>query len=111
MRRGNIRASRWSGDHGLKIIVAYDIGSTVKREKFARFLMRQGLERIQRSLFIGRGSGQIVKDITRYADKIIEKDRDCVHIFMLNDNEYLMAKVIGTPWGGEEELVQAAVIV
>ncbi len=95
----------------MKIIVAYDIGNTVKREKFARFLMRHGLERIQRSLFIGRGSGQVIKDITRYAEKNIDQSRDCVHVFILNDNEYLQAKVIGTPWNRSGEIVQAAVII
>ena len=95
----------------MKIIVAYDIGDTGKREKFARFLMRKGLERIQRSLFIGRGSGQAVKDIIRYADKLINHDNDCVHIFMLNDYEYLQAKVIGSPWGSGEKIVQVATII
>ncbi len=96
----------------MKIIVAYDIGDHRNRERFARFLMRKGLERIQKSLFIGRGSGQKIKDIVRYASKIIDPSNDCVHVFMLGDNEYLQAKIIGKPWSsGGGDIVQIATII
>ncbi len=82
----------------MKIIVAYDIGDNVKREAFAGFLKRLGLERIQRSLFIGRGGGGLVKDIERMARRIIDPCRDCVHIFILSSYEQTRVRVIGTPY-------------
>lgn len=90
----------------MKIIVAYDISDNSVREVLAKFLIRNGLNRIQRSLFIGRGSGQLIKDIERYASKLIDPDKDCVHIFILNDIEYLQTKIIGKPWSESREIVQ-----
>ncbi len=95
----------------MKIIVAYDISDNGVRESIARFLMRKGLARIQRSLFVGRGSGQVVKDIIRYCEKLIDTNTDCVHIFILNDYEYLQARVIGKPWGESREIVSSIEII
>ena len=67
----------------MRVIIAYDISNNVKREAFASFLKSRGLERIQRSLFIGRTTSEIVKDIERVARRIIDQTRDCVHIFIL----------------------------
>ncbi len=82
----------------MRIIVAYDIGDNVVREAFAGYLKRIGLKRIQRSLFIGRGSTYLVKDIERMARRMINMDNDCVHIFILYSIEQTKVRVIGTPW-------------
>ncbi len=87
----------------MKIIVAYDISDNIKREAFANYLKRQGLERIQRSLFIGRGCNALVKDIERMARRIIDLERDCVHIFILYGLEQTKIKVIGRPWSEARE--------
>ncbi len=87
----------------MKIIVAYDISDNIRREAFAGFLKRQGLERIQRSLFIGRGGSSLVKDIERMARRLIDQSTDCVHIFMLSGLEQTKIKVIGRPWSEVRE--------
>jgi len=95
----------------MKIIVAYDISDNIKREAFAGFLKRMGLERIQRSLFIGRGGSSLVKDIERMARRIIDADHDCVHIFMLSAYDQTRIRIIGTPYNeAVEHGIQAIAI-
>lgn len=95
----------------MKVIVAYDIGDNGRREAFAAFLKRHGLTRIQRSLFIGHATQALIKDIERYASRIIDKEKDCVHVFMLTSYEDTRIRIIGKPWNEVRETVHTAALI
>ncbi len=91
--------------------MAYDIGDNSKREAFAGFLKKHGLTRIQRSLFIGHATTALIKDIERFASRIIDTENDCVHIFILTGYENTRTKVVGKPWNEARQSVPTATLI
>ncbi len=80
-----------------RVIVVYDISDNKKRFELANALKSYGLIRVQRSMFIGKVSSQTLKDIIRKAEKIIDKERDVVHVIPITIYAYQHMKIIGTP--------------
>ena len=80
-----------------RVLVIYDISDNGVRERFANHLKALGLNRIQRSAFIGKVSSQTLKDIERAARRIINPETDIVHIFPLSSYEYTRMRVLGKP--------------
>lgn len=81
----------------LRVLVVYDIGDNLVREEFARRLQQLGLERIQRSCFLGRGGIDLVKTVARIAERLIEVRKDVVHVFPLDEYSFKYVKCIGKP--------------
>lgn len=80
-----------------RVLVIYDISSNSDREKLASKLKSFGLERVQKSAFIGRVSSSTLKDIERVAKRFIKTCTDVVHIIPLSTYEYQRMKVLGNP--------------
>lgn len=81
----------------MRVLVVYDIGDNLVREEFARRLSQLGLERIQRSCFLGRGGLDLVKAIARVAERLVDRKRDIVHIFPLDEYSFKYMRCIGMP--------------
>ncbi|MEM1642501.1 MAG: CRISPR-associated endonuclease Cas2 [Desulfurococcaceae archaeon] len=81
----------------LRVLVVYDIGDNTIREEFARKLQQLGLERIQRSCFLGRGGLDLVKTVARVAERLIDVKKDVVHVFPLDEYSFKYAKCVGRP--------------
>lgn len=94
----------------MKLIVTYDISNDRDREEFSGHLERLGLTRIQRSVFIGRGNLQLIKDIEKLAKKYIEPSRDCVLIVPIDEYYWRRSRVLGTPFNGNRKLVGVDII-
>ena len=82
----------------MKVVVMYDISSDRARESLVAYLQKLGLTRVQRSVFVGRGNHQLVKDVERIANYYVKPDRDVVHIVLVDDGYWRRSKVVGTPY-------------
>jgi len=80
----------------MRIVVAYDISDNFTRQRIGDWLLSQGFTRIQRSVYVGRGGIAKAKDIERFVSKHIDKTRDVVHIFIIQDIEWEKKIVVGT---------------
>lgn len=94
-----------------RVLVIYDISVNGVRERFANYLKAMGLNRIQRSAFIGKVSSQTLKDIERVARRIINPKTDIVHIFPLSAYEYTHMKVLGKPLTVMEALGERVAVI
>lgn len=81
----------------MRVLVVYDIGDDLVREEFARRLQQLGLERIQRSCFLGRGGVDLVKTVARVAERLVDAKRDVVHVFPLDEYSFRYARCVGKP--------------
>ncbi|MCX8185026.1 MAG: CRISPR-associated endonuclease Cas2 [Sulfolobales archaeon] len=82
----------------MRVLVVYDISDNFIREEFARKLKQLGLERIQRSCFLGRGGVELVKTVIRAAERTVEVGRDVVHVFLLDEYSFKNMKHVGRPF-------------
>ena len=94
----------------MKVIVMYDISDDRIRELLANRLQRLGLTRVQRSVFVGWGSSQKIKDIERLASRLIDPRTDVVHIVPIDESYWRRVKVIGTPYGSRRTLRVVTVV-
>jgi CRISPR-associated protein Cas2 len=83
----------------VRILVVYDIGDNVDRQKLADDLFRMGLTRIQRSAFAGELDPQRLKDLQRIVGRYVKKEEDVIHIFTLGLRDWEKRIVIGREWG------------
>ncbi|MCS7099434.1 MAG: CRISPR-associated endonuclease Cas2 [Sulfolobales archaeon] len=88
----------------MRTLVVYDIGDNLTREEFARKLKQLGLERIQRSCFLGRGGIELAKTVVRIAERTVNARRDVVHVFLLDEYSFRSMRCVGRPlnWGRTE---------
>lgn len=81
----------------MRVLVVYDIGDNAVREGFARRLLQLGLERVQRSCFLGRGGLELAKTVLRLAERLIDRGRDVVHVFLLDEYSFRYMRYVGRP--------------
>lgn len=87
------------------IIVVYDIGDDNKRKRYADYLKSKGLQRMQRSMFMGKTSPMIIKDIYRLTPRFMDLSNDIVHIIPLTQYSFQHIKVYGKPFTELKEKV------
>jgi CRISPR-associated endonuclease Cas2 len=82
-------------------IVYYDIGSNKVRNYISRYLERKGLERIQRSVFAGRTSRDVLEEITeslRMVNSVYDNE-DSIIILPIGLETYKAMRLIGKNTG------------
>ena len=83
-----------------RVVVAYDISSNEVRQRVAEWLLARGFTRIQRSLYVARGGVALARDVARFVSRLIDPERDVVHIIVVGDHEWDRRIVVGEEWGG-----------
>jgi len=93
----------------MRLLVVYDISDNKAREELAKKLRKLGLNRIQRSCFLGVGSQEKVKHILRISEKLIDLNNDVVHVILLDEYSFRSVRYVGTPYNlrnvGDSEYV------
>lgn len=79
----------------MRIVVAYDISDNDIRQRVAQWLLSQGFTRVQRSVYVGRGGLARARDVERFVSKLVDRSRDVVHIFVVQDVEWEKRIVVG----------------
>lgn len=79
-------------------LIVYDISNDQRRKRLSDYLKTKGLSRIQRSVFIGRLTSALIKDVERVVSRIIDEETDIVHIFPLTDYSLKYMKYYGKPF-------------
>ena len=88
-----------------RVLVIYDISDDSKRLRVARTLEAWGLSRIQRSAFVGVLQRARAADLARRLRRLIDEDRDVLHILAIDGREWERAIVLGRPYNSRGGLV------
>jgi CRISPR-associated endonuclease Cas2 len=94
----------------VRLIVIYDISDDGDRERLARRLLALGLERVQRSAFVGVGGAALAKDVARAAQPFARGERDSVIVFVVPASSVRGALVVGRPMAPLEGVARYAVL-
>jgi len=77
------------------VLVAYDISNDAVRSLVARRLLAMGFSRIQRSVFVRRGSYAVARDVARLLARLVDPSSDRVHVIVVQDRDWGSRIVIG----------------
>ena len=83
--------------------IVYDIADDKLRTRVAKACKRYGLERVQKSVFLGRLEKNRFDEITEVCRDIIDEDQDSVYIFPFCQEDFRAIKVLGQ--GFDKKLV------
>ena len=75
-------------------LVVYDISDDNIRNKLAEFLKDNGLERIQKSAFIGDLTPQERRDLVRLLHYFIKDENDRIDVFVICEKDMKLHEVI-----------------
>ena len=81
----------------MRLVVIYDISDDGDRVRLARRLKHLGLQRVQRSAFLGRGGYAYAKDVVRAVSRYVNGELDSLIVFVVPDESVRRALVVGTP--------------
>lgn len=79
------------------VVVVYDISNDISRKRYADYLKSKGLQRMQRSMFLGKPPHPVIKDIVRATPRFMDMDSDIVHIIPITQYSFNHIKVYGKP--------------
>lgn len=74
--------------------VIYDISDDRTRAKFAKACKNRGLQRVQRSCFVGRIPSNRVDELAKQAEELIEED-DAVFILPQTREDFEGTRMVG----------------
>ena len=75
------------------VIVAYDISNDYKRTKAMKRLLGLGFKRLQKSVYVRKGSKGDAKDALRAVQRYLEK-RDKLFAIVVSDKEFREAFLV-----------------
>lgn len=75
--------------------VIYDISEDKPRKKLADKSIEQGLERVQKSVFLGNIDQNLVDELVVYAEEKIDLDNDSVYVFPMCQKDFKKIELIG----------------
>ncbi len=78
----------------MQTLVVYDISDDNVRNRLAEFLKDFGLERIQKSAFLGNLSPQERKDLLVLLPKFIKDREDRIDVFVICERDLKLHKTI-----------------
>ncbi len=78
----------------MQTLVVYDISDDNIRNRLAEFLKDFGLERIQKSAFLGDLSPQERKDLLLILPKFIKDEEDRIDVFVICERDLKLHRMI-----------------
>ncbi len=78
----------------MQTLVVYDISDDNIRNRLAEFLKDFGLERIQKSAFLGDLSSQERKDLLLILPKFIKDEEDRIDVFVICERDLKLHRTI-----------------
>ena len=89
------------------IVVAYDISDDRRRRVAAEKLCALGFHRVQKSVYIARGSSTLAKEVYRALLRIIDSSRDSIMVITVSSECVEKALIHGASIdiGGEGSLI------
>jgi CRISPR-associated protein Cas2 len=75
--------------------VIYDISDDKKRNRVAKLCKAKGLERVQKSAFLGRLANNRMDEFALQCEEIIDPETDSVYLFPLCSEDFRKVKTIG----------------
>ena len=75
--------------------VIYDISEDKPRKKLADKAIEQGLERVQKSVFLGNIDLNLIDELVVYAEEQIDLDNDSVYIFPMCQEDFKKIELLG----------------
>ena len=83
--------------------IIYDISADKARSKVARACLEAGLQRVQKSVFLGRINRNRLDELCLVASELINEKKDSIYVFPLCRDDFQAVKVLGQ--GFDRELV------
>lgn len=83
--------------------IIYDISEDKVRTKVSKACKRYGLERVQKSVFLGRLNSNRLDELAEKCNSLIDEDVDSVYLFPFCQDDFRRVKVLGQ--GFDRELV------
>lgn len=87
----------------MHVIIAYDIG--IERLHRVYLIMKQYLNWIQNSAFEGDLSLGQIEELRLKVAEVIDKERDCVIVFLISNPEWIDRKVWGKEKGSTNQII------
>ncbi|MFW6414083.1 MAG: CRISPR-associated endonuclease Cas2 [Verrucomicrobiota bacterium] len=87
------------------IWVIYDITEDRDRTKIAKRCIEYGLQRVQKSVFLGDMPPHCADEIAEFSKELIDQDTDAVFILPCCEEDFSKRRVVGKK-DFDEELVQ-----
>ena len=75
--------------------VIYDISKDKPRKRLADKAIEQGLERVQKSVFLGNIDQNLIDELVIYAEEQINVDNDSVYVFPMCQEDFDKIQLIG----------------
>ena len=75
--------------------VIYDISKDKPRKRLADKAIEQGLERVQKSVFLGNIDQNLIDELVIYAEEQINVDNDSVYVFPMCQEDFKKIELIG----------------
>ncbi len=75
--------------------VVYDIGSDKIRTRLAKICKKKGLERVQKSVFLGTLNRTEIEEVALIFKETIEQSEDSVYIFPMCRDDFGKTRLIG----------------
>jgi len=88
----------------LLVWVIYDVSEDKIRGKVASLCKRQGLYRVQKSVFLGKIEPNRLDELLLASEQLIDGNTDSVYVFPLCRSDFGRVKIIGQ--GFDKRLVQ-----
>ena len=90
------------------IWVIYDISDDRVRNKIAKECKKYGLERVQKSVFLGKLQANRFDELAEICLDLINEDEDSVYLFPFCQDDFRRIKVLGQ--GFDRELVNEEIL-
>lgn len=75
--------------------VIYDISKDKPRKRLADKAIEQGLERVQKSVFLGNIDQNLIDELVIYAEEQINVNNDSVYVFPMCQEDFKKIELIG----------------
>lgn len=66
----------------------YDISSTKTRNKIVKIVLKKGLYRVQKSVFLGNIDKSIMDEIIIASEQLINKENDSLYVFPMCEKDF-----------------------
>jgi CRISPR-associated protein Cas2 len=88
--------------------VVYDISKDRTRTKISDRCLDYGLQRVQKSVFLGEVAPNRVEEIIQFSMELLNLDTDAVYVFPMSRDDFAKVRIVGQ--GFDKELVADEVL-
>jgi CRISPR-associated protein Cas2 len=88
--------------------VVYDISKDRTRTKIADRCLDHGLQRVQKSVFLGEVAPNRVEEIIQFSKELLNLETDAVYVFPMCRDDFAKVRIVGQ--GFDKEMVADEVL-